>query len=214
MTTALRDRLKARWTADTLATRNELGADRYFDGIVAAYSEPHRAYHTLEHLDFIFARLVEHAADAKEPSRLAFAAWYHDILYDPAAKDNEEKSALRAIEELTDLGATPAFVKRVARLIRATAAHTKGGADADDDLFLDADFSILGADPKTYRRYVANVRREYAAVSDENWRTGRGAFLANALAQPRVFRTDRFEAVYGAQARDNMTAERTALAAS
>lgn len=208
---ALLERLRARWTSDTLATRNELGADRSFAGLVASYSEPHRAYHTLAHLDFIFAKLAQHAADAKEPGRLAFAAWYHDIVYDPLAKDNEERSALRAIEELTDLGAVPDFVDRVARLIRATAAHTKGGADDDDNLFLDADFSILGADAATYRRYVADVRREYAAVSDDAWRTGRGAFLKNALAQPRTFHTARFETAYGAQAKRNLAAELAAL---
>jgi predicted metal-dependent HD superfamily phosphohydrolase len=207
----LRTRLKSRWTADTLVTGNERAADRCFDGIVASYSEPHRAYHTLEHLGFIFDKLAAHAVDAQEPGRLAFAAWYHDIVYDPAAKDNEERSALRATAELTELGADPGLVARVALLIRATAAHTKGGADSDDDLFLDADFAILGADPQTYRRYIANVRREYAAISDAGWRTGRGAFLTGALAQPRIFRTERFEAAYGAQARDNMTAELGAL---
>lgn len=203
-------RLRARWR-DHTAGLDARRADAAFDGIVAAYSEPHRAYHTLAHLDFLFARLDEHAGDAAEPARLAFAAWYHDIIYDTARSDNEARSAERAETELAALGLEAGLVARIAALIRATAAHQAGGSDRDDALFLDADFAILGADPETYRRYAAEVRREYARLDDATWRAGRGAFLRKALTQTRFFLTDRFEATYGAAARANIAAELAAL---
>ena len=211
MNPALLDRLKARWSSLTSACRDDLAADRRFDGLVASYGEPHRAYHTLAHLDFVFAMLDTHAAGAREPDRLAFACWYHDVIYDPRASDNEARSADRATAELTALGVKPTLVMRIDRLIRATAAHQSAEADADDALFLDADFSVLGAPPETYAAYVKGVRFEYAHVDDAGWRAGRGGFLRKALAAERLFRTDVFEAAYGAQAKANIAAELEAL---
>lgn len=184
-----------------------MGCDRCFDGLVASYSEPHRPCNTLQHLDFIFDRLERHAGAAREPDRLAFMVWYHDVIYDPLSKENEELSARLAIAELSELGLIPGIAGRVAKLIQATATHQTAEADADDALFLDADFAILGADPDTYRRYVASVRFEYVHVDDSGWRAGRGGFLSAARAAPRLFRTDVFEEAYGAAARANVAVE-------
>ncbi len=202
----LADRLKRRWREHT-AGYDQARAEGLFQGILAAYSEPHRAYHTLTHLDFLFARLDEHGGDAGEPLRPAFAAWYHDVIYDPLAADNEARSAERAERELEGLGVEAALIARIARLIRATAAHQAGGSDGDDAVFLDADFAILGADGEAYAAYVAGVRREYARFDDAAWRAGRSGFLKAALSRPRIFLTDRFEAAYGAQARANIAGE-------
>jgi predicted metal-dependent HD superfamily phosphohydrolase len=182
-----------------------------FDRLCASYSELHRAYHTLEHLTQLFAQLERHGAGAKEPLRLAFSVWYHDVVYDPRANDNEEGSAARADNELKQLGAEDGFTARVARLILATKSHAKGGADADDDRLLDADYSILGVEGAAYKIYAAQIRREYAHLTDEQWRQGRGAFLNAAITQPRIFLTEIFETAYGPQARANMAAELAAL---
>ncbi|MFT3808912.1 MAG: hypothetical protein QM698_03275 [Micropepsaceae bacterium] len=211
MMKALIDRLRARWFSLTSSCRDDNGSDRCIEGLIASYSEPHRAYHTLAHLDFVFAMLDAHAAKAREPARLAFACWYHDVIYDPRAADNEARSAERATEELTAIGVMPDVVKRIDRLIRATATHQTADADSDDALFLDADFSILGAAPEIYAAYVKGVRFEYGHVDDAGWKAGRGAFLKKALAAGRLFRTDVFETAYGAQARANVTAELKAL---
>lgn len=208
---ALIRRLKDRWISLTAASRDDLGCERCFDGLVASYSEPHRAYHTLTHLEFVFAMLDRHVVGLREKGWLAFACWYHDVIYDPRAKDNEDRSAVRAAEEMLSIGVLPEVVARAASLIRATAHHQTAQADADDALFLDADFSILGAAPEAYRTYVDGVRYEYGHVDEAGWRAGRGAFLKQALAAPRLFRTEVFERAYGAQARANAAAELTAL---
>ncbi len=208
------DRLHARWRTDleALGLSPDSG-EVAFAGIVSSYTEPHRAYHTLEHLDFLFARLDAHTSRGDAWPRLAFAGWYHDVIYDPQAGDNEARSADRAVAELGALGVAQPLRDRIAALILATASHAKGRADHDDDIFLDADFAILGADPERYRRYVAGVRFEYSVFDDAAWRKGRGAFLRCALAQARFFRTDIFEQAYGAQARANIAAELAALSA-
>ena len=86
------------------------------------------------------------------------------------------------MKELDDLGAEGALRSHVVQLILATKNHSAGGRDYDDDIFLDADFSILGAPDAAYRQYVGDVRAEYAHVDDAGWKTGRSAFLKKTLA--------------------------------
>lgn len=184
---------------------------REIDGIVAAYSEPHRHYHNLSHLTWIFDALDAVAADLEEPERCWMAAWYHDIVYNTRAKDNEARSAARAAAELPRLGAEAGLVERVCDLIRATADHQAGGRDGDDALFLDIDFSILGAPADIYDAYAAGVRQEYGWAPGPLYRQGRRAFLKSAQTASRTFLTDRFESELGVPARDNMRREFLAL---
>src|SRR5262245_5292010 len=64
-----------------------------FDDIVAAYREPHRHYHTLQHLDECFAKLQTLRAAARHPEEIDLALWFHDAIYDVARTDNEARSA-------------------------------------------------------------------------------------------------------------------------
>jgi predicted metal-dependent HD superfamily phosphohydrolase len=208
--------LKARWRTHVQMLGN-FQADivgRTFDNLCASYSEPQRRYHTLAHLTSLFDCLERHGEEIGDPARLAFAAWYHDIVYDPRRDDNEAKSAERAIKELDALGAESALRSHVMQLILATKNHAGGGRDYDDDIFLDADFAILGAPEDEYRAYVRNVRAEYAHVDDQGWKAGRGAFLKKIAAAPRIFRTGIFEGEYADQARANIAWELAALEVS
>lgn len=173
--------------------------------IETAYGAPERRYHGLSHLDFLFRELDRRSP--AEPLRLAFAAWYHDLVYDPQRGDNEAGSAEIAREALPRMGADEDLTERVARLIEATADHLAGGSDADDNLFLDMDFCILGAPAAIYDAYAEGVRQEYAWAPDDLYAAGRGDFLKRALERERVFLTEAFEAEYGAQARENMARE-------
>jgi predicted metal-dependent HD superfamily phosphohydrolase len=85
-------RLLAGWTASP--------ADAYpvFDRLVATYSEPHRFYHTLEHLAEMFKVAGKLADAAVDVAALQLAIWFHDAVYDPRATDNEERSAALASE--------------------------------------------------------------------------------------------------------------------
>lgn len=59
--------------------------------IIRAYSEPHRHYHTLDHLVFMITKAIEWKWELTD--ELIYAILYHDFVYDTSAKDNEEKSA-------------------------------------------------------------------------------------------------------------------------
>ena len=161
-----------------------------------AYSEPHRHYHTLEHIAHVLDRFDDirsrvGAADAAE-----LALWIHDFVYDPRAKDNEARSAAYARRLLGEGGVAPAVGERVTDLIMAT-CHASPPDAPDARYVVDADLSILGAPAAEFDRYERQVRQEYAFVSEPDWRTGRARILRVFLDRPRIFLTPEFAALEG-----------------
>lgn len=159
---------------------------RLIEELRARYSEPHRSYHNLAHVEHClreFARVRHFAAD---PEAVEAAIWFHDAIYDPKAKDNEEQSAHLALAMLP--GETGL---RVARLIEAT-KHDGVAADPDAALLCDIDLSILAADEHAFEEYERQVRREYAWVPDEAFARGRSAVLRSFLARQAIYQTEPF----------------------
>jgi predicted metal-dependent HD superfamily phosphohydrolase len=148
--------------------------DAAYADVVARYAEPHRTYHTLEHIEEVVALV-----DGPE---VELAAWYHDIIYDTKASDSEARSALYAGDVLATLGAPADVIEEVQRLINMTAGHVAADDDANGQMLMSADLSILRAAPDRYDRYARDVRAEYAHVDDESWRAGRTAVLQSLLA--------------------------------
>jgi predicted metal-dependent HD superfamily phosphohydrolase len=177
------------------------------DRLVAAYSEPHRHYHTLEHLGEMFAIAEELANVARDPAAVDLAIWFHDAAYDPRAADNEERSAALLTDLLRPLGVPAAILAHVGVMIRSTAHTTAGRFDADTAVLLDADLAVLGADEPRYVRYAADIRREYAWVEDSAYRIGRTKVLQGFMARPRIYRTERMHAIADEPARRNLQAE-------
>jgi predicted metal-dependent HD superfamily phosphohydrolase len=178
--------------------------------LLARYAEPHRHYHTLDHLAAVLSTVTDLAPYADEPDVVRLAAWYHDTVYDPRRADNEERSAELAERELGRAGLTPATAARVAGLVRLTAGHDAPAGDRDAEVLCDADLAILASPAAGYDRYAAAVRREYAHVGDDAWRLGRAAVLHGLIALPRLFRTPPARTGEPA-ARDNLRRELAAL---
>jgi len=178
-----------------------------FDKLVAAYSAPGRHYHTVQHLENLFAQVA--AFPQQDAVVVGLAIWYHDAVYEALRGDNEAKSAEWALTFLAETSLEPARRTRVADLIRRTADHTQPQPpdDADLLLFLDADLSILGAPEATYWDYARQVRREYRLVPDLLYRPGRRKVLAKLLAAPVLFHTPALRAAFDAPARRNLQAE-------
>lgn len=168
--------------------------------LVERWSEPHRAYHTLEHLLLVLELLAAQGAQA--PTMLA--AWFHDAVYDPTSTHNEADSATLARASLARLDRAD-LADRVATLIMLTAEHT-AAPDSEAAMLLDADLAILGQPPAIYLRYVEGVRAEYAHVGDENFRTGRSAILRGMLERARLYQHPAF-AHLEQPARANIAAE-------
>lgn len=174
-------------------------------GWIARLAEPHRHYHTLDHI----AQMLAHAGSA--PSRELLAAiWLHDIVYDPRAADNEERSAALAGR---DLAASDLDVATVQDLIIATKHHIFAPAQSSGAaLIVDLDLLILGEPPAGYDCYAAAIRREYAHVAEAAYRPARAQLLERFLAAPMLYRTAAFRDREPA-ARANLRREIAALRA-
>jgi predicted metal-dependent HD superfamily phosphohydrolase len=203
--------LEAEWRKDAAHLDARSGA-MIFDDLMTRHSEPQRRYHGESHLTSLFYLMALHAPHIPAGTSPRLAIWWHDAIYDPQARDNEECSAELAREHLAQLGAPAALIQTTANLVLMTKNHWSGPSSGDGDYFLDADIAILGAPPRVYERYAADVRQEYAWAPDPAYRAGRTVFLQSASARPRMFRTDAFETAYGQQARVNMRAELASLA--
>jgi predicted metal-dependent HD superfamily phosphohydrolase len=180
-----------------------------FDRLVAAHAEPHRHYHTLEHV----GEVLRVAGRLGGPPAVRLAAWFHDAVYDPKAHDNEARSAELAERELTAIGLSADVVANVADLVCSTAHFAAESFPGSDfDILHDADLAILAAAEVRYRRYADDVRKEYAWVPDAGYRAGRTKVLEAFLARERIFRTPVMAEEGEEAARRNLRAEVERLA--
>jgi predicted metal-dependent HD superfamily phosphohydrolase len=180
--------------------------------VLARYAEPHRAYHTGEHIARVLTLLDRARPRLREPDEAELAVWLHDLVYDPRAADNEERSAEIAARWLAEGGVEAARADRVRGLILVT-RHAGPPDEGDARYVVDADLTILGAEPADFDRYEDQVRREYAFRSDAEWRAGRVRILSAFLDRPRIYLTPEF-ARFERPARDNLARSIARLEAS
>lgn len=186
---------------DTVALGEEL---------LGRWSEPHRRYHTLEHVSMVLGHLD--ALGGATPA-VELAAWYHDVVYWPSRSDNEEVSAALVASTLPSVGVAAEVVTEVERLVLLTATHLAQPSDANGALLCDADLAILGASPAGYMGYRSAVRAEYSFVTDEGWRAGRAEVLEGLLGRPAIYATESGRRRWDAAARINLANELAGLRA-
>ena len=169
--------------------------------IEQCHTTPQRDYHTLSHLEAIFQELQ----DCDLTPLLAFATFYHDIVYDVLRKDNEKRSALLAQKRLRELTVPKALTQKVSQLIRQTQTHHS--SSKENQLFLDADLTILGSNEARYKVYAQQVRKEYARYDDATYFKGRQNVLEIFLKKAKIYQTPYFHEKYEKQARINLLNE-------
>jgi predicted metal-dependent HD superfamily phosphohydrolase len=182
------------------------GQPEIADDLLRRYAEPHRRYHTTEHLHHVLV-MIDELAEDQDLFLVRLAAWFHDAVYAiPAGQvSNEEASARLAIRTLGRVGLEQEDLNQIARLVRLTETHLPGARDPEGELLCDADLAILAAPPEAYARYVGQVREEYAKVPEEAFLAGRLEVLTQ-LADREIFRTGKGHRLAEA-ARANLEAE-------
>ena len=173
-----------------------------FDQLRAMYGGPDRFYHSGQHVAECLRALDQHSSLCERPSEVEVAVWFHDAVYDSRRPDNEEKSALLAVQVLSQLSVTPGPIDRIESMILATKSHL--AQDRDTQLLLDIDLGILGQPPAVFARYDEAIRKEFAWVEEEQYRNGRAAVLRGFLERSRIYKTDTFYELYEDQARSNL----------
>ena len=199
----------ARWRAAWQALGGN-GAEPLHAALLARYAEPHRAYHTQQHLAECLALFDTVRGLAERPAEVEIALWFHDALYDVHRHDNEAQSADWAHAALLEAAAAPDAASRVAALVLAT-RHSVAPQTPDEQLLVDIDLSILGAAPARFAVYEAQIRAEYAHVQPALFNEKRGAILAGFLARPRLYGNEALHRRFEAPARRNLARALAAL---
>ena len=191
-------------------------AQRLGRRLIAAWSRWPRRYHGSAHLLACLQALEAVATQCEHPNAVAWALWFHDAVYWPWSRRNEQRSADWARDSALALGLPAGFAQRVHALVMATAhlAAPAGDEGIDADWVVDIDLGILGQAPATYERYARDVRREYFWITRSRFRRGRAAVLSHFLAQPTIYRTPHFRQLLEDRARDNLQRELAALEAA
>lgn len=152
--------------------------------------------------------LANHFPQYNEEMALRYGIAYHDCIYKIGYPYNEVASAVAANEELENYGVEQQVIERTLGLIMVTKNHVPT-SDELSNVIIDLDLAEMGTD-----NYITNshlIRKEFSAVSDEQWRLGRMAFLNSFLARDTIFTTEIGRELWEDKARDNMKKERLYL---
>ncbi|MDZ8080596.1 MAG: hypothetical protein RMX35_16195 [Nostoc sp. DcaGUA01] len=168
---------------------DEVAADKAFNHLVTAYSSSDRHYHTLKHIHHVLNTIEVLQGYTNNLTAVQFAAWFHDVVYDTQAEDNEQKSADYALELLSNLGISETITATVANLILNTKEHQAAVDDFDSQVLLDADLAIFAASPVDYAEYAYGIRKEYDWVSKTEYITGRRQVLERFVKRSHIYFT-------------------------
>ncbi len=174
-----------------------------FDQVMAAYTDPSRHYHSLDHIAECLYEFDTVRAQASDPTALEAAIWFHDVVYDGRRNDNEEQSAKVADAALEELGASPLLRERVRQLILLT-RHDRSPDSEDGKLIVDIDLASLAVPPGEFDHNTQLIRQEYPHVSEEKFREGRCDLLKRILKRPRIYFTATFFNRSERAARENL----------
>ncbi len=180
----------------------DLPAESVYAGLLENYAQPHRAYHTLQHLEECFT-LLSMVEARPHLAEISLALWFHDAIYDTRRFDNEARSADWIAEVAGQSGACSAVIVRLRGLIMAT-QHLAPAQSADAELMVDIDLAILGAPSHRFEEYEQQIRREYAWVPEHLYRQKRSELLRQFLDRPTLYSTAVFRARFEEPARRNL----------
>jgi len=223
--------LTAQWEGlcGALRINGSAAAATMFSQLCTRYSEPHRAYHTLDHVEALLRLLSKYRARLARPEEVALAIWFHDAIYEthsagassgnagsgaaappsrPAGSNERDSDALfRSFAEKAGLPSDT--VSRVSDMILATIRHQlpAGGAEGDLPYFLDFDLCVLSAGEAAYARYSAAIRREYIHLPYDLYLRGRLAVLRSFAQRESLYFTRAFREQHEARARFNLRKE-------
>lgn len=178
------------------------------------HAEPQRHYHDWSHVEALIRNLRAAGDRIHDTGAVLYAILFHDAIYDPRAKDNERRSADLLVAAHPPLAQDSLALAK--RMIEATDGHylpedLLGRAQEDCAHFLDMDLAILGASEERFDIYEDQIRREYAHVPLEAFRTGRAQVLRHFAERERLYFTPWGQENFEARARANIARSLAAL---
>lgn len=195
-------RFEALWRCCLVDGATNGGAGVY-RSLLARYCEPHRCYHTTDHVGHCLREFDLASSHMEHAAAVELAIWFHDAIYAPDASDNEQKSA-ELFETCAGDSFDEASRRRVRDLILVT-MHSERPATADQAFMVDIDLSSFGLPWPDFVRDSDAVRRECAHLSDQRFYAKQACFLRSLLARPTIYSTELFRDRHEVAARRNIT---------
>ncbi|MCW5317451.1 hypothetical protein GTQ43_27675 [Nostoc sp. KVJ3] len=186
---------------------DQVTSEKAFGNLIAAYSTPVRYYHTLKHIEHVLSTIEILQGYTNNLPAVQLAAWFHDVVYDTQAQDNEERSADYAFKVLSSLDIPESTITIVTRLIRNTKYHQAAMDDYDSQVLIDADLAIFATTSVQYPEYSHAIRQEYDWISKADYIAGRRQVLEEFLKRPRIYFTPLMLEFAEASARANIQRE-------
>ncbi len=166
------------------------------------YSEPSRFYHTREHILYCLNQF-DKIKDQLDSSRaIQMSIWFHDIIYNIEAKDNEEQSA-QFFSQLSTGILDEHFIQQVSELIVST-KHLTAKPNCDQAYLLDIDLSSFGSERGKFYQNGEQLRKEAHHLTDRQFTKGQIKFFQMLLKRKQIFFTDYFHKKYESRALGNI----------
>ena len=196
------DRFQALWQR-CLVPDTDDHSDSIYQRLVDAYGEAHRHYHSLTHIAHCLRQLDLCKTLLVNPDAVEISIWFHDVIFQSGAPDNEKHSA-QLYRELAVNVHQDKFCQRVDDMIIATIHGKTPPARIDEQYMVDIDLSSFGLSWDEFLRDSQNLRLESSHLSDSDYHRRQGNFRKSLLSRERFFYTDYFYQRYENQARDNI----------
>lgn len=175
-----------------------------FDELLTLYSGSDRFYHNLWHIKDCLEifELAEYSSVHKDEVKLAI--WFHDAIYDTKGSGNEQKSAAWADSVIGQAGVDKDVADTVSHLILAT-CHTAEVTGIDEQIIVDVDLSIFGAEEEVFWQYEENIRKEYAWVPETIFASKRVQILRSFLSREYIYHLCVYRTLFEQKARENLS---------
>lgn len=201
--------LEGRWNRLCQGLKVERSfAEKWWHIVRDGYQEKQRHYHTLAHLQELFALSDNFRACLKDVLAVELAIFFHDVVYDPRATGgkNEIDSAVVFSKFAQEVNlASASRIAHVYHWIVQTKDHVCAPEDEEDcKFFMDFDMAVLGWAREEYAKYTEQVRQEYIHVPQAIWCDARAAFLEATARSDSIFATEAFKTSHEKAARANL----------
>ena len=145
--------------------------------LLTMWNEPHRHYHTLDHLNDLIGQIKSNKLKftEKEYDKLLLTALFHDCIYDPMRNDNEERSA----EFFKNCSVDNEDTKEIYKMILDTKSH-----DSDTKIsiiFNNFDMNIVDRDFDKLLEWERGIYQEFKKYGKTVYKKHRLIFLESLL---------------------------------
>lgn len=165
------------WATEINQLLNKFNINISEEEITTYWQEPHRGYHSINHLDKLLDDIKKLNLEKSMREKLILVALFHDIIYRPERNDNEEKSAEFFLSKCDNINDD---IREVSEAILATKTHTSNSKLSE--IFNYLDMKIVESDYDELLNWELGIQKEYLAIyRKEDYKKGRIEFLKSLL---------------------------------